>query len=162
MNMGLLEFANLKQIAPIADLNAAATTGARVNLADYERLAVILSFNSGLTGPSVIASLRQHNAASGGTSKALAIKTPYYYKAGAATVFTKVEPSVAADSFDLSSVFDTNGGILVFDIAAEDLDGDAGFAFASLDLPDAGVAKLGYGLYLAHDANHKPAYDQAI
>lgn len=162
MEQFLLEKANLKQVvAPGTDMNAAAITGARIGLQKGDRVAVLVNMGTS-TGAVVDFSFEQHNAASGGTSKALEIDNPYYHKAGAATVFTKVQPTAKSDNFDLSALFAADGGIVAFEILAEDLDVNGGFGYVSLNVADSTAAKLIAAVYVLHKPTYLPAYDQAI
>lgn len=160
MNAFLLEKLNLKQSAPV-DLNVAAVTGPRIKMDNSYRLAIAVLMGTS-TAATVQFSLKQHTAATGGTSKDLSVANAYFHKAGAATVFTKVEPSVAAASYDVSSVFAADAGIIVFEVLADDLDVDAGFAWVSLDIADSGAAKLASVLHVAHEVKDAPAYAIAL
>ncbi len=156
-----MEKSNLKQAFAPVDLNTAAITGARVSLKEAKRVAIALSLGSS-TAAEVRVTLRQHDAASGGTSKNLEIANRYFHKAGAATVFTEVEPSVAAALYNLDAIFAANGGIVVFEVLAEDLDVNGGFDHISVDIADAGAAKIGAGIYVLHNLDIKPGYEVAI
>jgi hypothetical protein len=161
MEQFLMEKSNLKQAFAPVDLNTAAITGARVSLKEAKRVAIALSLGSS-TAAEVRVTLRQHDAASGGTSKNLEIANRYFHKAGAATVFTEVEPSVAAALYNLDAIFAANGGIVVFEVLAEDLDVNGGFDHISVDIADAGAAKIGAGIYVLHNLDIKPGYEVAI
>lgn len=131
-----------------ADLNTAAITGNRISLAKGDRVAVILTLGDSLTGGVVSVTLRQHTAASAGTSKDLSVQLPYFKKIGAATKFTKVEPTVAAANYVLSADYDTEPGQVVFEVEAQDLDVNNGFTHFSIDLADAGVARNASAIYV--------------
>ncbi len=161
MNKYLMEQQNIKVAFAPVDLNTAAVTGARVGMAKADRVAVAIQMGTS-TAAVVDISFQQHTAASGGTSKALSIVNAYYHKAGVATSFTKVQPSAAASSFDISSVFAADGGVVVFEILGDQLDVDGGFAFISVDVADSTAAKLGAGMYILHDVRYAPAYSEAI
>lgn len=155
-----MEKQNIKVSSGPVDL-ASAQTGARVSMKGCNRLSFVINLgSSAATTPTF--NLKQHNAASGGTTKVLSVANPYYHKAGAATSFTKVEPTVAADSYVMTSVFATAAGLLVLEVLAEDLDANGGFAWASLDIPAAGAAKLGSVLAVAHHLDSKPGYADAL
>lgn len=160
MEAFLMEKANLKASSGPVDL-AGAQTGARISMKDYKRVAFIVHLgSSAATTPTF--NLKQHNAASGGTTKVLSVANPYYHKAGAATSFTKVEPSSAADSYVLTSLFATAAGVVVFEVLAEDLDVNGGFGWVSLDIPAAGAAKLGAVMAVCHEPGSKPAYSLSV
>lgn len=156
----LAEKIGLKQAFGPADADTA-QTGARIGLAKGFRVAIVISMGTS-TAAAVIASLKQHNAASGGTSKALSVANPYYVKAGAATAFTKVEPSSASDSVDVSATFAADGGLLVLEVLAEDLDVNNNFSHVSVDLADSTAAKIVSGVYHLHEMKNLPAYLETL
>lgn len=160
-NHFLLEEYNAKQAFLPVDLNTAAVSGARISLAKHLRVAVVLNLGTS-TAALLQVTLKQHNAASAGTTKDLVVANPYFYKAGAATTFTKVEPSSAVALYDLSSVFAADSGLLVFEVLAEDLDVQGGFSFFSVEVADSTAAKLGSGVYIARDSRFEPGYAGAI
>ena len=161
MNALLLENKNLKVAFAPVDLNTAAITGARIGLQKGGRVAAIISMGTS-TAATVQVTLRQHNAASSGTSKNLVVDNPWFHKAGAATSFSKVVPSSAAALVDASTQFASDGGLLVVEILAEQLDVDGGFAWFSIDVADGAAAKLGAGVYVLSDVRHLPAYAEVI
>ena len=160
MNNLLLEETNLKVAMAPHDADTV-VAGARVSLAKGESVAIIINLGTS-TGAAVVASLQQHNAASGGTSKALEIDNPIFHKKSADTVFTKVEPSAKASSFDYSTQFASDSGLLVLEVKQEDLDVNGDFTHISVDLADATVAKLVSAVYAVEDARNLPAYAQAL
>jgi hypothetical protein len=153
-----LEKRNIKQAFAPVDLNTAAVTGARVSLAHVKKVACVISVGTSLTGGVVDITLKQHNAASAGTSKDLLVAKKYYKKVGTATKFTEVPATVAAANYVLSTDFDTNGGIVVFEVDAADLDVNGGFTHFSVNLADGGVAKVGSAIYILSDNDFTPAY----
>ena len=162
MEAFLMEKANVKVVVDPVDFNTAAVTGARVEMKGYERVSFMLIMNGGTSITSRTFDLKQHNAASGGTTKALSVKNLYYHKVGAATSFTKVEPSVAADSYDLLTAIGDNKSVVVFEVLAEDLDVEGGFTHVSINTSDSGAASLGSVLAICHEAKNLPAYSQAL
>jgi hypothetical protein len=161
MNQHLLEKHTIKQIIP-QSLNASALTGTpRIKVEKGFRVAIVASMGDS-TAAVVEFALKQHNAATAGTTKALEIAAPYYHKAGAATVFTKVEPTVAADTYTLSSVFADAEGVVVFEVLAEDLDVNGGFAWISLEIAAPTAAKVFAVHYQLHEVKYAPAYELAI
>ena len=161
MNAFLLEKSNLKLAADPVDANAAAITGARIGLQKADRVSVVLQMGDS-TSAVVQLSLQQHSAASGGTTKALSIANPYYYKAGAATSFTKVVPGSAAASYDVSTQFADEPGILVLEVLGEDLDVDGGFGWISANLADSTAAKIVSICYVQSALRFAPGYSEAI
>lgn len=161
MNASLMEKSNLKQAFLPVDLNTAAVTGNRIKLDKGDRVAVVLSMGDS-TAAVVQVTLRQHNAASAGTSKDLTSDNPYYTKKGAETAFTKVVPSSAAALIDVSTQFAGDEGLLVAEILAEQLDINNGFYWFSIDVADSTAAKLGAAVYILRDCRHQPPYGQDI
>lgn len=159
MNKNVLEKMNVKQAFAVAKDLATATTGARVSMAKNDCVAFVVDMNtSSATTPTF--TLRQHNAASSGTSKDLVVANPYYHKVAGQDVFTKVEPSVAAAQYVLTSLFATAAGMVVFVVRGEDLDVDGGFAWVSLDIAAAGNAKTAAGIVLMDCPRFLPAYKE--
>lgn len=160
-NVLLLEEKNMKQAFAPVDLNTAAVVGARVSMAGCDKIAIVLSMGSS-TGAAVGISLKQHNAASSGTSKALEVINPYFHKAGSATKFTKVEQTVAEDTYDLASLFAADGGIVVFEVLAEDLDVNNGFTHISVEVADSGAGKIAGGMYVLSNLRNEPGYSTDV
>jgi hypothetical protein len=146
-NLFFAEDKALKQAFLPVDLNAAAITGERVNIGKGSRLAIVLCMGDSV-GALVRPTLRQHNAATAGTSKDLSVANAYFHKAGAATSFTKVEPTVAAALYNLDAIFGGEEGIVVFEVLGEDLDVNNGFEFVSIDLADSTAAKIAAAVYV--------------
>lgn len=159
-NAFLLEKHNIKAELPV-DLNTAGLVGARIKMDKAFRLAVVVNLG-GSTGATVQVALKQHNAASGGTTKDLEVANKYFKKVGAATVFTQVEPTAKEDTYDLSADFANAAGVVVMEILAEDLDVSNGYAWVSVEIADSAVAKLGSVLYIAHECKDLPAYAVAL
>lgn len=156
-----LEEHSIKQVADPVDMNAAAITGARISMSKCDRLAIVLQMGSS-TGAVVQATLRQHTAASGGTSKDLSVINPYWKKVGAATSFTKVVPTVAAALYDLASDFAASAGVVVFEVHGEDLDVNGGYSYVSVDLADSTAAKLLGAMYIPCETRYIPGYSEVF
>lgn len=155
----LAEHKNLKVEAPL-DLNTAGLSGSRVAFKDAHRVAIVLNFGTSV-GATVSVALKQHNAATAGVTKALAIDNIYFKKIGAATVFTKVQPEAKADTYSFDADLASAAGIVVLEVLAEDLDVNGGFNHISVDVADSAVAKLAAVTYVI-DPKFKPAYELAI
>jgi len=160
-NQYLAEEKGIKSAFSPVDLNAAAVTGNRVKLDKAGRCAVVIAMGSS-TAATVQITLRQHNAASAGTSKDVVVANSYFHKAGAATSFTRVEPTVAAALVDVSAVFAADGGVLVVEVVADQLDANGGFAWFSVDVADATAAKIGSGNYVLGVVCQKSAHNIAF
>jgi hypothetical protein len=158
MNEFLMEKANMKVIADPVDFNTAAITGGRIGMKGYDRITIMLIMNGGTSITNRTFDLKQHNAASSGTTKALSVDNPYYHKVGSATKFTKVTPASATDSYDLLTLIGDNKSVIVFEVLAEDLDVNNNFAWVSINAGDSGAASLGTIIAFAHEPGTKPAY----
>lgn len=154
-----LEKVTIKTVAVPADLNTAAITGARIKLAKGFRLAFIANFGDS-TAAVTSFSIQQHDAASAGTSKVLAISNPYFHKVASATTFTKVDVSAASTIAPV--VFAADEGIMVIEILAEDLDRDNDFAWISINVADSTAAKIMSAIYVLDDMREIPAYSVAV
>jgi hypothetical protein len=150
-----------KVIVAQADMNTA-QTGSRVSMKGRNRVAFLCIFGTSTSATDLDVTLRQHNAATAGTSKDLSVSNVYYHKINAATVFTKVEPTAAAAAYDLFAAVGDNAAMYVFEVLAEDLDTANGFAWVSVDLGDTGATKLGTVLALTGGEELIPSYGQAI
>lgn len=156
----LLEKANIKAIIGPVDLNTAANTGLRMDMAKYRRVTFLVILDTGTTTTTHSFALKQHTVASSGTPAALSVDNPYYHKVNTATAFTKVQPTVAADTYDLHSLLASTKGIVAFEVLAEQLTN--GYRWASIDVADTGGAQLGTVIAIGHEADDKPAYAQDV
>lgn len=148
-----------KQVAAPADLNGAAVTGARIKLDKGFRVAVVATFGDS-TAAATDFTMQQHDAASGGNSKVVATSNPYFHKVAAATTFTKVAVDNASNV--VPTVLAGDEGILVFEVLAEDLDVNSGFAWFSLNVADSTAAKVMGAVYVVHNVKGTPAYELAV
>lgn len=160
MNNFLMEALNIKPAGVPSDMDTA-ITGARIKLDKGARLAIVCHMGDS-TAAVVTFTLRQHNAATSGTSKDLSVANPYYHKAAALTVFTKVEPTSAAAAYDLAATFASAEGLVVFEVLADQLDINNGFYWASIDAADSTAAKILSANYIVHEAELLPAYEVAL
>lgn len=156
-----LEFENLKTaFGPVSA--ATLVTGSRVSMEDAESLAIIVQVDA-TTGADLKLELKQHNASTAGTTKDLAIKNPYFIKAGAATKFTKTE---IAEDTPLSTIeltaLDGVAGLAVIEVLGADLDKNGGFKYVSANVPVAGVAKIVNGVYELYNTRQAPCYELDI
>lgn len=139
----------------VADLAAGANTGKRIAMKNYQTMAFVLLKNAASAGTdTVIPTLREHNANTGGTSQNLAAITDYYYKSTAAALtgaeqWTEATQAASATlSLTNAIIPAANQAIVVFEVEADSL--SAGFGWLSLDIPDpgAGGTILGGVLYV--------------
>ena len=152
----LAEKRNFKIVGGPVDLSTAANGGARVSMKNAERIAFLVIIAAGAAA-TLQMTLRQHNAASAGTSKDLAVSNPYFTKVGAETKFTKVVPGADVALYDLGTLVGTGQALVILEVLAEDLDRE-GFTHVSLDLADAGAsARLG-AILASVESDKMPAY----
>lgn len=149
----------VKSVVGPVDLNTAAVTGARVNIAKAKRVTFICTVGAGTSTSAHSFTLKQHDAASSGTSADLSVDNPYFHKIGAATSFTKVVPGASAAAYDLHSILADSASIVIFEVLAEQL--TAGYGWVSVDTGDTGGAQLGSVIALV-DVDFKPAYDKIV
>lgn len=161
MSEFLMESKNIKQAFVPVDMNAGANTGARIKIDSGDRISYVLSMGDS-TAAAVVLTVNQHNAASGGTSKVLAIANPYFSKKGAETSFTKVVPTSASETIDVSARFANDEGVVIVEVLGENVDVDSGFAWISVDCADATAAKIGAAIYMVSDLRYKPGYSQDL
>jgi hypothetical protein len=161
MEKFLVEHLVPKSIIDPVDLNTAANTGNRINMKDVKRVSFIINLGAGTTTAAHSIALKQHIAASGGTPLALEVDNPYFHKVGAATEFTKVEQSVAEDTYDLHALLSNSKAVVVFEVLAEQLSKADDYKYISLDIADTGGAQIGSVIALV-EHEYKPAYDKAV
>jgi hypothetical protein len=164
MNGLFLEHNTIRQMAVPADLLAVGMTGKRMKMDVSDALSAILVFGDSTVG-TVEVKLLQHNAATGGTSKALEIDHNYYTQvsAVATTAFTEHVVTTAEDTYDLSTTFTTDPGCAVFEVKGSDLDLANDFAWVSVDLSASLVGtKIASGLYVLNDLRFKPGFEQVV
>lgn len=161
MNQFLGESQGVKAAILPVDANTAAITGERISVAKGESVSIIVQMGDS-TGAVVDFTLKQHDAASAGNSQNLSIANKYYKKAGAATVFTQVEPSVAAANYVLSSDFAAQEGIVIFEVNSDQLDTNNGYSYVSIDMADSTAAKIVSATYIVNGCRNEPAYNVAL
>lgn len=139
-----------------ADLSAAATTGKRVSLKGAGGVTIVVVKGAGTAGDDPTVTLKQHTAASGGTSANLPIIDHYYLKDAATLAGT--ETWVKKTQAAAATIADPGGAgtsaehqqILVIEVDSKSL--SDGYSYVSLDVADVGTnAQLGAVLYLLRD-----------
>ena len=152
--------AQLVQAFNVIDLAAGNNTGDRVNMKLYNHCEIIVNKEPGAVGEPITLTVLQHNAVTGGTSKALPIKHGVFIKSAATDltstgVFTAVA-ATTANTYALAA--GDTAAVVVIPILAEDLDTDGGFTFLSLDIADPGATtgQLGAALYLLTEPRYTP------
>lgn len=148
-----------KVIIDPVDYNTGANTGLRIDMKDLEKVVLIFVFNSATTRTGATIDLDQHTVSSSGSPLALSVVNKYYHKIGAATSYTKVEPTVAADTFDLLSLIGDSKAVVVMEVDSADL--TDGYRWVSANVTDAGAASIGTCIAIGY-AKLKPAAALAV
>ena len=134
-------------------------SGARVSCDDGSKTAIVIHFATS-AATAFSASLQQHDAASGGTSKALNVKVNYYYRDDAGSpvkVEVRADDSGLSATADLAAVAD-KAGYAVIEVLNESLDSDGGFNHISCDLT-ADAAKVASALHCIRDVQNGLGYE---
>jgi hypothetical protein len=159
MEAFLAEKKGLKQVV-LASVNGTPSVGARVPMKELSRVAFIVQVAAAASDVLTV-TLQQHNAASAGTTKVVAISNNYYHKVGAATSFTKVELESAASAYDLEAIAEAAVATFVFEVLQEDLDVANDFNFVSMDVVGDATARI-IGIVAVGEAEYGPAYSRAL
>lgn len=160
MNSLFLQNHSIKQLGVPYDANTP-VAATRVDMRKCKQVAFVVAMSDSVAAVVAFA-LKQHNAASGGTTKALPTRKPYFYKAGTdlAKAFTKVDQGdTENDTFDLSAQFAGEEGVAVFHIHEEDLDTNGNFTHASIEPADTTAAKT-LSILAIIEGNNLPAYSE--
>lgn len=156
-----MEKATVKAVTGPIDLDAGANTGGRIDMQKFKRCTFIIVAAAGTTPSSHTASFQQHDAVSAGNSASLSLALPWFHKVDTATVYTKVEPTVAAASFDIDSVVGDTKFVAVFEVKQEEIDMALG-RWISCNVTDAGGAQIGTVIAIPHEPVFYPAYPIAV
>lgn len=138
------------------DMSSAAVTGKRVRLADANGVTIVLFKAAGTAGDDPTVTLKQHTAASGGTTSNLAVIDHYYLK-NATTLagtegWTKKTQTAAATIADPGGAGTSAESQQIIAIEVDGAQLSDGYTHVSLDVADVGTnAQLGAVLYLLRD-----------
>jgi hypothetical protein len=134
--------AMLGDIIPIitpVDLQTGANTGQRVNVTGYHRAIIVLHKGIGTAGDDPVFTPLQHDAISGGNSKAISI-TKVWSKLGASlgalTEWTEVTQAAGDTYTDTTSA--EKLGMIALEINLDKLDFENQYKYISLNIPDVG------------------------
>lgn len=161
-----MEHNTIKAAKAPAD-NAAGVTGERIGLSKTDSVAVIMNMGDSTGGTVVTVSFVQSTANVSGSSKALTLDNPYFHRVTSASTatdgyFTKVPVTTAASSFDLASIFETEPGIVVFEVNGSDLDLDNGYTHFHVVTAATSEAKIISTLYVCNKPRFLPPYDVEV
>lgn len=141
-------------IPVIADIAAGANTGHRVHMRNYDNLAVVVHKGVASAGTdSVVVTLQEHTAASGGTSANLAVITDYYIKSEASLdgdeTWAATTQAAAATVTLTGATYAALQTILVFEVSAASLSADYEWLSVNIADPGSGGTIPGTVLYVA-------------
>lgn len=141
--------------APV-DLSSAAVTGKRVSLRNAGGCTILVIKGAGTAADDPTFTLKQHTAASGGTSANLAIIDHYYLKSEDSLdgdeTWTKVTQSAAATIADPGGAGTSAESQQLIAIEVDGRSLSDGYDYISLDVADVGSnAQLGAVVYLLRD-----------
>lgn len=128
-------------VVPVADLAAGANTGLRLHMKNYGGVLVICYLAAVSAGTDTfVPTLKEANAATGGTLQALATITQWYHQSEATLdndeQWVRVTQAAASTVSLTGATFAASQMIVAFEVDADDL--SDGFEWISVDLPDAG------------------------
>lgn len=133
-----------------------AQTGKRVHLKNAAGCTIVAIKAAGTAGDDPTFDLKQHTAATGGTSADLDITDHYYVKSATtltgAETWTKITQSAASEIVDPGGAGTSaeSQQVLVFEVDGTQL--SAGYEWISVDVADTGSnAQLGCVIYLLRD-----------
>lgn len=139
------QFFSSMDLIPLAvpvNLATAANPGDRINISEYHGCLLTLFKAIGTAGEDPVITVQQHDAATGGNSKALNISNNIYTRisatdVGTVTAWTNVSQAAGA-TYTNTDAAEAQGMIAV-DILNEDLDTANGYKYISLLIPDVGT-----------------------
>lgn len=166
------DFDVLHGIAPVL-LATGANTGARVHMRNYSGLAIVAYFGVGTAAEPVTINVKQHTAATGGTSSdfdvaGVATTTPiteYYVKSEATLDGDEQWAKVTHDASNTITNADWDDalqGLVVVQVNASDL--ADGYEWVSADIPDTGstAGHPGCLLYIGYGLKHQRAPESLV
>ncbi len=129
----------------------ATSTGARIDMKNYNGVCFVGYLTNGTAAEEVTFTLKEHTAATGGTSTALATVATYYTKSEATLdgdeAWTKVTQTAASTVTD--ATWDDELQVLVcFEVTADEM--SDGYEWLSIDIADPGTAHLGAVLAIGY------------
>lgn len=152
MEAYLMEKLGAKE-AVSADLTAGGVETGRMDMSKGDRVTLLLSVPSHASDLDI--TLKQHDAASGGTSKDLQTKRSYFVKLAGANVFTRKEQSALSANI-VEADFNGAAGVVAIEVLGEDLDRDNSFSHISAVFGARAVTVVGF--FIADEMRQKPAY----
>lgn len=139
-----------------------AATGHRIHLRNYESVTMVLYKGAGTAGADPVVTVQEHTAATGGTSRTLAVLDEFYKKEETALdgdevwVRTAVDPVAGVVNMGLTSA--EQEGIYAFEVHAPQLSDDCEWVSFNIAATVAN-AQLVSGLYILHGLKIQRAPD---
>jgi len=141
---------DIASVIPVANLSAGASTGTRVSMKNAEVCTFVVFVGAGTDGDDLAVDLREHTAATGGTSQDLDAITKYYTKNETTLdgdeAWVEVSQTAASEITPVAATAEVQN-LWVIEVLASEL--SAGFPYVSLDIPDLGSAGTKYGGVIA-------------
>ncbi|NGO68525.1 hypothetical protein [Streptomyces boncukensis] len=138
-------------IVPV-DLATAANTGHRLHLKNYGGVAIVGYLATGTAAENPTFDVREHDAASGGTSQDLDVVDTYYVKSEATLdgdeTWTANTQTAASEVTD-TDWDDANEVLVVMEVDSTQL--SDGFEWISVNVADPGTAHVGCAFYVMYD-----------
>lgn len=140
-------------VVPVADLAAGAQTGKRFHLRNYDSVTFVVFMGAVSAGTDTfVPTVKEANAATGGTSQDLASGVTVWYNKNATTMdgsetWNKVTQSAAAGVSLTGATYAAKQIIVVIEVTNEQL--SDGFEWVSLDMADPGAGGTRAGGFLA-------------
>jgi hypothetical protein len=142
---------NLGVVIAPKDLSSGASTGLRVDMRNALVCTFVVICGAGTAGDDLVVDLREHSAASGGTSQDLDIITEYFRNSETTLdgdeLWTRYTQAAASETTDTTGTTAEEQNLMVVEVRHDQL--SDGFRWVSLDIPDLGSAGTKYGTVLA-------------
>lgn len=122
-----------------ADKNGQALSGDRINMTEWQKCFITVAKAVGTDGDDPVLAVKQHTAATSGTSKALQTTTAYTRLGADVTAITAdtVVTQAAADTLTIADSAQKEGTIVI-EVDVSQLDNDNGYTHVSLDFASPG------------------------
>lgn len=160
MSVGNALFAERNNIVPAfgpVDLSAAANTGDRVSLENYNRCTIVFISMAGTAGDDPELTLLQADAATSGNTKAVNFEVIHSKQAAtslnAVGSYTRIAQAAANTYTNATSAEQV--ALWVVDITSDDLDGANGYKFIQASVADVGTnGQLGACFYILSEPRY--------
>lgn len=142
---------NIGVVVAPKDLSSGASTGLRVDMRNATTCTFVVICGAGTAADDLLVDLREHTAASGGTSQDLDIITEYFRNSETTLdgdeTWTRYTQAAASETTDTTGTTAEEQNLMVIEVRHDQL--SDGFRWLSLDVPDLGSAGTKYGTVIA-------------